>query len=463
MRLRNLATMARGNWNNPSHFRLLMHKVHSMLNLVVRYTTVCMWFDIAHELSPAPTLQVSMSFFARIWGFALSTGSPLVRRWNLCEFSFHTTDGWSVRSRLQLMLETSTVRKTDVEKKCVYTPAAKIFPSYFQLGVTDPESFRVELIHVWCHCVTGFRFPCLGLNWREGSHFDLLAGDSNTSSTTSHTSTQVIRPCFRFCAAVWHCRLFFACPWTWHQRATTTFTDVVKFDSVKSTASSFLGRFRLSLLANGSQIFCRYFHVQRRWDDKAMFLAHTSKCLTLLETDSPKKSCLCPSTDRLFVLLCCLMCPLENCSEDTLSSHGTFACVRLALLIHVVRIQKTLDWLLAKKLVWVPAVSFRRCDVRGKFGEQAIDLWDPRPLLNQAYFGWHPEVPEVDHRAVQGQADLFRRITTTEMTTEKRNQRTNSSHILSCWKVLTTSKVSACIPRLMSIVRLDLRCCLHAF
>ena len=57
-----------------------------------------------------------------------------------------------------------------------------------------------------------------------------------------------------------------------------------------------------------------------------------------------------------------------------------------------------------------------------KMLRKAIDLADSTPLLIRVYVGCIQRDAEVDHRAVQAEADLFRRNTTTEVTSEKQNQ-----------------------------------------
>ena len=51
-----------------------------------------------------------------------------------------------------------------------------------------------------------------------------------------------------------------------------------------------------------------------------------------------------------------------------------------------------------------------------------IDLGDTTFLLNQVFCGCIPRESEVDHHIVQAKPDLFRRITTTEVTVEKKAQ-----------------------------------------
>ena len=48
--------------NRLSRFRSLMHKVHSMLSLEVQKTTVCVWFELCMNQSPAQKSQMSMCF-----------------------------------------------------------------------------------------------------------------------------------------------------------------------------------------------------------------------------------------------------------------------------------------------------------------------------------------------------------------------------------------------------------------
>ena len=45
-----------------------------------------------------------------------------------------------------------------------------------------------------------------------------------------------------------------------------------------------------------------------------------------------------------------------------------------------------------------------------------IDLEDPTFLLNQVCWGFTQREAEVDHETVQSKADLYRRITTAEVT-----------------------------------------------
>ena len=53
---------------------------------------------------------------------------------------------------------------------------------------------------------------------------------------------------------------------------------------------------------------------------------------------------------------------------------------------------------------------------------KGIDLQDPTPMLHQANVGCTQGEAEVDHHAAQAKADLFRRTTTTEVTSEEQNQ-----------------------------------------
>ena len=49
--------------------------------------------------------------------------------------------------------------------------------------------------------------------------------------------------------------------------------------------------------------------------------------------------------------------------------------------------------------------------------------WKIRPLVNQVHLGYTQREAEVDHHAVQDNTDLFRRITTSDETTEKQHNK----------------------------------------
>ena len=51
------------------------------------------------------------------------------------------------------------------------------------------------------------------------------------------------------------------------------------------------------------------------------------------------------------------------------------------------------------------------------------DLEEPTPSWNQVYVGFTQGEAEVDNHVVQANVDLFRRITTTEVTNEQRHEK----------------------------------------
>ena len=83
-------------------------------------------------------------------------------------------------------------------------------------------------------------------------------------------------------------------------------------------------------------------------------------------------------------------------------------------------------------------------DLCGKIQRKEVDLEDPTPLLNEIFFGCTQREAEVDHHAVQAKADLFRRITSTEVTDEKKE---TTSRPITAWSYDTERHAEKCVEK----------------
>ena len=123
----------RGNWlrwlARPRHLRWLMgHKHCCRINMAVRQCKVVAQFEVLREPIFGPNFAIFVVLCARCRGFAFWRArsecmvEPSVLRriakflawkpWHWQSPCFHTTGGWSVRSRFPLMLNAVRARKT---------------------------------------------------------------------------------------------------------------------------------------------------------------------------------------------------------------------------------------------------------------------------------------------------------------------------------------------------------------